>query len=163
MTQLKLRPPKHRIEKRAAWLWSLQSFALGVVALGGFVWAYIAWEDQRWWLTVLGVLFAVLTLVYTVIEPWLRYHIHRWEVTDEAVYGLSGWITREWRVAPISRIQTVDAVRGPLEQVFGLSTLRITTASSKGAIEISGLDKDVAAKVAEELTVITEKTPGDAT
>lgn len=70
---------------------------------------------------------------------------------------------RVWRVAPLSRVQTVDSVRGPFEQIFGLATLRVTTASSSGAIEINGLDKDVAERVVEQLAAVTERTPGDAT
>jgi membrane protein YdbS with pleckstrin-like domain len=70
---------------------------------------------------------------------------------------------REWRVAPLSRVQTVDAVRGPIEQALGLATLRVTTASSSGAISIVGLDKDVAAELAERLTLVVERVPGDAT
>ncbi len=60
-------------------------------------------------------------------------------------------------------IQTVDAVQGPIEQLLGLATLRVTTASSRGAIDIGGLDKDTAARVAEELTQIAQLIPGDAT
>lgn len=144
-------------------LWTLQSLALYLPLLGAAITGYVLWEDARWWLALVLGAVGVLAIIGTFIEPWLRYRIHRWEVTDEAVYGLSGWFVKEWRVAPISRIQTVDAVRGPIEQLLGLSTLRITTASSKGAIEITGLDKEVAAKTAEQLTIITEKTPGDAT
>jgi membrane protein YdbS with pleckstrin-like domain len=60
-------------------------------------------------------------------------------------------------------VQTVDAVRGPLEQVLGLATLRVTTASSAGTISIVGLDRQVAADLAERLTLVVERTPGDAT
>lgn len=153
----------NRVERRAITLWICQSLVLYVPLFGAAIAGYVVWESARWWLGPLLGIIGLLAVMGTVIEPWLRYRIHRWEVTDEAVYGLSGWFVREWRVAPISRIQTVDAIRGPIEQLLGLSRLRITTASSKGAIEIMGLDKDVAAKTAEQLTVITEKTPGDAT
>nr|WP_249419816.1 PH domain-containing protein [Rhabdothermincola salaria] len=104
-----------------------------------------------------------MAVVATVVEPWWRLRVHRWEVTEEAVYALTGWWVLEWRVAPISRIQTVDTIRGPLEQVFGLATLRVTTASSAGAIDVVGLDDEVAARVAERLTAITQRTPDDAT
>lgn len=57
----------------------------------------------------------------------------------------------------------MDALRGPLEQMLGLSTLRVTTASSYGAIDIGGLDQKTAARLAEELTEITQQIPGDAT
>ena len=58
----------------------------------------------------------------------------RWEVTDRAVYTLHGWLVREWRIAPISRVQTVDTQRGPLQQLLGLANVTVTTASARGAV-----------------------------
>lgn len=75
----------------------------------------------------------------------------------------TGVLLREWRIAPMSRIQTVDTVRGPLEQLFGLATVTVTTASAKGAVRIGGLAHGTAAELAERLTRITQDTPGDAT
>ncbi|MFD6426759.1 PH domain-containing protein, partial [Streptomyces sp. NPDC060198] len=92
---------------------------------------------------------------------WFR--THRWEVTEDAVYVRTGLFLQEWRIAPMSRIQTVDTVRGPLEQFFGLATLTVTTASAKGAVRIAGLGHEPAAALAERLTRITRDTPGDAT
>jgi membrane protein YdbS with pleckstrin-like domain len=160
---LRLRPPTHRVDPRAVRWWLLRGLctAGAVTLVLAVVWWL--WEPGRPWLTAPLVLAALWTAVRTLVEPRWRYGVHRWETTDHAVYGLAGWITREWRVAPLSRVQTVDAVRGPLEQLLGLATLRVTTASSSGAISIRGLDKDVAAEVAERLTVVTEQTPGDAT
>jgi hypothetical protein len=160
---LGLRPPHHRVERRTVWWWTLQGVAFCVPLLAGATAAFVLWESARPWLVLALAAAAALTVVGVAVEPWWRLRVHRWEVTDDAVYALSGWWVREWRVAPISRIQTVDTVRGPLEQLFGLATLRVTTASSKGAIGIVGLDHTVAATVAERLTEITQRTPGDAT
>ena len=160
---LRLRAPQHRIERRAILWWTLQSLIFTVPILAGALAAYVFFESARPWLVVAVVGAVLLPVAGVVVEPWWRYAVHRWEATDEAVYALTGWLVREWRVAPISRIQTVDAVRGPLEQLLGLSTLRVTTASSEGAITIGGLDKDVAAEVAERLNQLTQLTPGDAT
>ena len=66
-------------------------------------------------------------------------------------------------MAPTSRIQTVDALRGPLEQLFGLSTLRVTTASSYGAISIRGLDRAAAEAAVARLAIVAELEEGDAT
>lgn len=158
-----LRPPLNRVEKRAITWWALQSFAFWGVLVAAGIAASIIWEGARPWLLLPIIGLSILLIVGTVLEPFWRYAVHRWETNDEAVYALNGWLVREWRVAPISRIQTVDAVRGPLEQMLGLATLRVTTASSKGEIRIGGLDYRVASEVAERLITITEKTPGDAT
>lgn len=160
---LRLRPPTHRVDPRAVRWWVLRGLltAGSVTLVIGVVWWL--WTPARPWLVPPLVAAVLWTAARTLVEPRLRYAVHRWETTDHAVYGLSGWVVREWRVAPLSRVQTVDAVRGPLEQVLGLATLRVTTASSSGAISIRGLDADLAAQVAERLTVVTEQTPGDAT
>ncbi|CAM5310061.1 PH domain-containing protein [Streptomyces tanashiensis] len=106
---------------------------------------------------------AVLGLACTAFFPAWWFRVHRWEVTDEAVYVRTGALWQEWRIAPMSRIQTVDTVRGPLEQTFRLATVTVTTASSKGPIRIEGLDHALAAELAERLTALTRATPGDAT
>ncbi|MET9269862.1 PH domain-containing protein [Kribbella sp. NPDC003557] len=117
----------------------------------------------RFWLLAPAVLVAVVALPFLTVLPSWWYRVHRWEVTDDAVYVRVGYFWQEWRIAPMSRIQTVDTLRGPVQQPFGLSTLVVTTASAKGALKIRGLDHDVAAELAEQLTRITQATPGDAT
>ncbi|WP_217616564.1 PH domain-containing protein [Cellulomonas sp. GbtcB1] len=160
---LRLRPPTHRVDPRARRWWLLRGLTVAgapTLVVGAVWWL---WEPARPWLAVPLLLGVLWTLARVLLEPRLRYAVHRWETTDLAVYGLSGWLVREWRVAPLSRVQTVDAVRGPLEQLLGLATLRVTTASSSGAISLHGLDAELAAELAERLTAVTERTPGDAT
>ncbi len=160
---MSLRPPLHRIEKRAVLWWILQALTFnGVLVIVAAV-AYVWWDAARPWLIVPLIVTVLMLVVALAVEPWWRYRVHRWETTAEAVYARTGWFVVEWRAAPLSRVQTVDAVQGPLEQLLGLSTLRVTTASSRGAIEIGGLDHVTAARVAEELTRIAQLVPGDAT
>lgn len=160
---LRLRPPAHRVQRRAIGWWMLQSLVFIVPVLAAAIVVPLWWEPARPWQMPLVIVAAVLLVVYAGVEPLVRYRVHRWETTSQAVYARSGWLVREWRAAPLSRVQTVDAVRGPIEQILGLATLRVTTASSYGAIDIGGLDHETASRLAEELTQITEQTPGDAT
>ena len=112
-------------------------------------------------------LIAVLVLgaatAYVVVMPALRFRIHRWEVTPLAVFTRSGWLSREQRIAPLNRVQTVDAHQGALMRLFRLSTITVTTASAAGPIRIDCLDEEVAARVVAELTEITAAAEGDAT
>jgi membrane protein YdbS with pleckstrin-like domain len=116
-------------------------------------------ELPRW---VLWVIAAAL-LAYAVLVPQWRYLVHRWEVTDTAVYTQTGWWARERRIAPMSRVQTVDHREGAISRLFHLSTVRVTTASSAGALTIEGLDRDRALAIVEELTRMADSVPGDAT
>lgn len=161
--QQTLRPPVNRIDRRCVWWWTLRALLLiGPVFIGLLI-AYFWWEAARPWLAIALVLTGLYLIINTLVAPLWRYRVHRWESTADAVYSLTGWYVREWRVAPLSRVQTVDAVRGPIEQILGLSTLRVTTASSRGAITINGLDKEVASELAEQLNAIAQDIPGDAT
>lgn len=120
-------------------------------------------EPARLWLLTPAAVFAVLGVAWVIAMPLWWFKVHRWEVTETAVYTRSGFFWQEWRVAPMSRIQTVDTLRGPLQQVFKLATVTVTTASSRGAVKIRGLDHELAANLAEQLTETTQATPGDAT
>jgi membrane protein YdbS with pleckstrin-like domain len=109
------------------------------------------------------VLVGVVAAAYVVVMPVWRYRVHRWEVTDTAVYTQTGWWVRERRIAPMSRIQTVDHAEGALARLFGLATVTVTTASAAGALEIVGLERDRALALVEQLAVQADTVPGDAT
>ena len=109
----------------------------------------------------------IAVLVYAVaaigIRPRVRFRVHHWEVTGDAVYTLTGWLTRTWTLVPISRIQTVDVTRGLLQQLFGLSTVAVLTASSQGTVRIWHLEADVAQRVADDLAHRAEQVRDQAT
>ncbi|MFD6247071.1 PH domain-containing protein [Streptomyces roseolus] len=160
---VRLRPPRNAVDRRAVGWWRAQCL-LGTavpVAVLAVLGALIG--PARTWLLAAAAVLAVAGLACTAFFPAWWYRVHRWEVTDEAVYVRTGALWQEWRIAPMSRIQTVDTVRGPLEQLFGLATVTVTTASSKGALRAEGLDHELAAELAERLTALTRATPGDAT
>jgi membrane protein YdbS with pleckstrin-like domain len=106
---------------------------------------------------------AVVGLTHLIVMPQWRYNVHRWEVAPQAVYTRAGWLHQESRIAPISRIQTVDSERGPLEQLFGLADVTVTTASAAGPLTIEGLDRATAERLVDDLTIAAQATRGDAT
>lgn len=161
---LPLRPPANPVSPRAVRWWQLRALlTLLVLVVPQIVGLLVLPFDGRWWLAVTAGATALVTGTYALVVPPLLYRIHRWEITDEAVYTLSGWLVREWRIAPISRVQTVDTERGPLQQLLTLSNVTVTTASARGPVRINGLDADVAAELARTLTETTQASPGDAT
>nr|WP_198151778.1 PH domain-containing protein [Kibdelosporangium sp. MJ126-NF4]CEL19093.1 transmembrane protein, distant homology with ydbS [Kibdelosporangium sp. MJ126-NF4]CTQ95105.1 transmembrane protein, distant homology with ydbS [Kibdelosporangium sp. MJ126-NF4] len=160
--QLRLRPPANQVHPRAVLWWTLQTGAQWAVLLvGGGVALFFTKAPQ--WLVIIEAAVAALAILDLVITPRLQYRAHRWEVTDQAVYVQSGVLVREWRIAPLSRVQTVDSERGPLQQSLKLATVTVTTASASGPLKIKGLGQDEAAELVDQLTAITEATPGDAT
>ncbi len=135
--------------------WAVRAGAGWLVVLVPLVVIIVVAPDHPTWLVVATVVEAVVGALHVLVMPRWRFRVHRWEVTDQALYTQSGWFTVERRVAPISRIQTVDTERGPLEQLFGLTKVTITTASAAGPLKIHGLDAVTAARLADELTTGT--------
>ncbi|MFJ6100048.1 PH domain-containing protein [Streptomyces sp. NPDC092359] len=160
---VRLRPPRNPVERRAVTWWRTRLLTTTAVPVLVLAVLGLLIEPARLWLLMPAGVLAAVGLACTAFFPPWWYRVHRWEVTDDAVYVRTGALWQEWRIAPMSRIQTVDTSRGPLEQGFRLATVIVTTASSHGAIRIEGLDHEAAAGLAERLTAITQATPGDAT
>ena len=157
-----LREPSRRISTRARLMWQVTALVdavLTLVALSIFD-AVVDAVDVPWWVFVAA---AAASVGWAVVVPQWRYLVHRWEVSDTAVYTQTGWWARERRIAPMSRIQTVDHAEGAVERVFRLATVTVTTASAAGALEIVGLDRDVARRLVDELTLKADAVEGDAT
>ncbi|WP_327149842.1 PH domain-containing protein [Nocardia sp. NBC_01329] len=158
-----LADPSWRLSPRAKTLWTVQ-IALSWLVVFAVLLGWVVFDpERRAWQAVAAVVVVVVAVLSTIVIPRWRFRVHRWEVTDEAVYSRSGWLTQESRVAPISRVQTVDTERGPLERMLDLSTVTVTTASSAGAVHISLLDRAVAEQTVTRLTEIAARHRGDAT
>ncbi|NBE95705.1 PH domain-containing protein [Nonomuraea sp. KC401] len=158
-----LRPPRNQADPRVVPWWTVQWLLLMAPLAVAAVAAYWFLTERPLWLGAAVAVFVVACLVLALVAPRAYYRVERWEVTGEAVYTRKGWLTHTWRVAPMSRIQRVDTARGPVQRLFGLADVTVTTASSAGAVKIEGLDHEMAAELAERLTAITQATPGDAT
>ncbi|MEV6287069.1 PH domain-containing protein [Kribbella sp. NPDC051770] len=160
---VRLRPPNNTLDRRVLGVWRVNSALVFAPPILTLVLLGLLIAPARFWLLAPAVLVAVCWLPFVTVLPLWWYRVHRWEVTEDAVYVRAGYFWQEWRIAPMSRIQTVDTLRGPVEQQFGLSTLVVTTASARGSLKIRGLEQEQAGELAERLTQVTQATPGDAT
>ncbi len=162
-----LREPAHLVSPRAVAFWRtsavLGSLVLWVIVGVGFVALGQLPEGRPWYVGPVALLVVLATLVRIVVMPEVRYRVHRWEVTPTAIFTRSGWLSREQRIAPLSRVQTVDSHQGAMMRLFRLSSITVTTASAAGPVRIDCLDAEVARRVVAELTEITGSSEGDAT
>lgn len=162
-----LRPPHHPVNSRcipwwtvlalgnmAVW-WVMEAIALVIIAAN--------FEDYFAVAVIIAVVLLVIQLTYVVMMPRIRFRVHRWELTDEAVYTKSGWLSQAWQIAPLSRVQTVDSTQGPLQRLFRLRTVTVTTASAAGPVTISALDQQEADELVHTLTRRTQATLEDGT
>jgi membrane protein YdbS with pleckstrin-like domain len=161
---LNLRDPANRVSRRAIAYWTLRAvvtwIGIGFLELAILYWGGSPLPSGRGLVVAVS---AVLAVGHILVMPRWRYAVHRWEITEQAAYTQTGWFTQERRIAPLSRVQTVDSHRGPLEQLLRLANVTITTASAAGPLKIHGLDRHTADGLVEELTNRTDLAVGDAT
>ena len=85
---LPLRPPAHQVNPRAVRWWQLRDLITVLVLLVPQIVALFIGGPG--WLALTAVATAVLGAAYVLVVPRLLFRIHRWEITDEAVYTRSG-------------------------------------------------------------------------
>jgi membrane protein YdbS with pleckstrin-like domain len=110
-----------------------------------------------------GVLAAsgVLSLASLMALWWpsLSFDRYGWALGDDDVRVASGVLFRRIVTIPMSRVQHVDVHQGPIEQLFGLSSVRIHTASGVG---VDGIIPGLEAEDAEKLRdTLVARTAGD--
>jgi uncharacterized protein len=159
---LTLRDPSQRVSPRAPVVWAAGAVVRGLV-LGAALFAASVVADMFAMSTWAWAAYAVVVIGYAVAMPLYRYRMHRWETTERAVYTQTGWLSRERRIAPMSRVQTVDLEQGVVARLVGLATVTVTTASAAGALRIEGLAVPVAHQLVSDLTRRADLETGDAT
>ena len=163
VTEALLRDPVHLASSRARAYWTVRALPVWLVVVG--VEVLVLFTSGFSTTARLAVLTptVLLALLHLGVMPQWRYRVHRWEITDTAVYTQSGWFDQERRIAPIARVQTVDVERGPIEQLFGLANVTVTTASARGPLKIHALDRATAEHAVAWLTERAQTGGGDGT
>lgn len=139
------------LERRVVLVWRLSATARLVplaIALGAAARLLPLPDAVGTAMLAVGALCAALVVGPLQSVRWRRWS---WRLTDRAVELRSGILTRRHRIVPHFRVQQIDVLEGPLERLLGLATLRVTTASASGSVELPGLDAGLAPGVRAEL------------
>ncbi len=104
---------------------------------------------------IITALILVVAIIYAVIGPTIFYKRYKYILTEDKVDIRRGIIIIRHTLVPIERIHQVEVVSGPINNMFGLADVNITTAGGTARIEF--LEKDEADKIATELNAVVEK------
>jgi membrane protein YdbS with pleckstrin-like domain len=140
--------PSRHLSPTARWLWRVQGMLAGVGLLG-------AAQFMGEWLghTLLWSAGAVVMGVFQALAvPELRWRRWRYEVRDEEIDIRHGSIRVTRTLVPMLRVQHVDTTRGPIEQLFGLSTVVVHTAASE--TQIPALEEADAAELRDRIAIL---------
>jgi membrane protein YdbS with pleckstrin-like domain len=117
-----------------AWVVASMVFGLSrAILLLGLV-ALLLWAAWSWW------------VVGRVVRNW------GYAERDEDLYITHGALRRRLVVVPYGRMQYADVQAGPLDQLAGLASVQLHTASPATQARIPGLPAPEAARLRDRLT-----------
>lgn len=128
--------------------------ALGLLAVAGVVATLVLDLSLLWGALVAPVLLALSAFGWVVIGR----NAASWGYAerDEDLYVKHGALFRGLTAVPYGRMQFVDITSGPLEQLYGIATVHLHTASPGSNARIPGLPAQEAAVLRDRLTSLGE-------
>ncbi len=151
--------PTERIDIRALTVWRLTG---GISTL--IVWLIVAAAcvalskiglPSRWTTLVLVILIAVAVIyavVVVAIVPMVRWRRWRYQVTERGIDLQRGVLFIRRTLVPMSRVQHVDTMQGPLLRHYQLASVHIATAA--GIEEIPALAVEVADALRDRIAAL---------
>jgi hypothetical protein len=124
-----------------------------------FVLDYFVLSEMGKWPFFFGFLPLVIFIfgaIYTIVFPKLKYNNWFFELKDDELLLKRGVVTKISSTAPYCRIQHIDIAQNIIERMFGLSSLVVYTAGTKGAdLVIPGLPHYYAQELQNKLKEYT--------
>ena len=96
---------------------------------------------------IIGII--LLDILYMIVSPKVRYERYRYSITEDAIDVKEGFLFIERNIVPIERLHTIAIEKGPIDRMFNLSKVIVTTAG--GDITIRFLEDDKAEFIADSL------------
>lgn len=128
----------------AAWIVNL---IVGAIILGVNLLLFIP-EDIRT-AQIISLIIAGLLVLIGLLSPWFRFHRYRYSINDECIDIMEGYIFVERNIVPIERLHKLQTIKGPIDQIFGVAKVVVTTAG--GDVTIRFLDEKKAEDIADTL------------
>jgi len=99
--------------------------------------------------TTISVIAAILIIANAIISPYFRFHRYRYSINDEFIDIYEGYIFVERNIVPLERLHKMQTVRGPIDRIFKVAKVVVTTAG--GDVTLRFLDEGKAEFIAESL------------
>lgn len=91
----------------------------------------------------------VLLLLYMLIIPYVRFHRYRYSIDEECIDIKEGYFFVKRNIVPLERLHKLEMRRGPVDRMFKVTKLIVTTAG--GDVTLRFLDVDKAEEIADYL------------
>ena len=150
MSEYRTLNPKSMKAMRVKYLIILAMFGIAAVAL-------FVVRDMYEYLIYGAIAAAVLAGIMAVLAflfPKIYYDHYRYFISDDRVDVRRGIIFLTHTVVPLERIHQVEVVSGPVNRLYDLADVSITTAG--GIARIQYLENEEAERIADELNQVVD-------
>ena len=88
-------------------------------------------------------------LFNALASPYFRFHRYRYQIDEEFIDIREGYLFVKREIVPIQRLHKMETLRGPIDTMFGVAKVKVTTAG--GDVVIRFLEQEKAERIAEGL------------
>lgn len=88
-------------------------------------------------------------LFNALASPYFRFHRYRYQIDEEFIDIREGYLFVKREIVPIQRLHKMETLRGPIDTMFGVAKVKVTTAG--GDVVIRFLEQEKAEHIAEGL------------
>ena len=140
-----------KLSKRALGCMYVATALASVIALaviGAVNWLWIFPKDMDM-LKAVSLALVILTLFDALASPYFRYHRYRYSINEDRIDIKEGYLFVKRNIVPIERLHKLQTLKGPIDQMFKVAKVVVTTAG--GDVTIRFLEEEKAEQIAENL------------
>ena len=140
-----------KLSKRALGCMYVATALASVIALaviGAVNWLWIFPKDMDM-LKAVSLALMILILFDALASPYFRYHRYRYSNNEECIDIKEGYLFVKRNIVPIERLHKLQTLKGPIDQMFKVAKVVVTTAG--GDVTIRFLEEEKAEQIAENL------------
>ena len=140
-----------KLSKRALGCMYVATALASVIALaviGAVNWLWIFPKDMDM-LKSVSLALMILILFDALASPYFRHHRYRYSINEECIDIKEGYLFVKRNIVPIERLHKLQTLKGPIDQMFKVAKVVVTTAG--GDVTIRFLEEEKAEQIAENL------------
>lgn len=124
---------------------------VGLLVVGVLFWLnhYFSWPTWAFWIVTFLLVFTILGFIWSWIEPGLMYRSWSYQYDENYLQLSFGILKKQWITIPMTKIQAVSTIQGPIMQRFNTRSIKVETMGS--AHTIPALEEAIALQLREDL------------
>lgn len=98
---------------------------------------------------IISIILGIVIIIHTAVSPYFRFHRYSYKIDEEFIDIREGYLFVKRDIVPIERLHKMQTLRGPIDTLFGVAKVKVTTAG--GDVVIRFLEQEKAERIAEGL------------